>query len=141
MPMKLEAWPGRQVVPRTWAATTATSGGVVQAIKRADAARDYGAVCSCPIRSYRMLQYRLEREKDGGTLLTFNHTALWTDFGKTTEEEFRRGWSFIHEAVRKESGGRRVCGERRPGRRRPGDGRKSMCPFCIGSALLLGGKV
>jgi hypothetical protein len=45
------------------------------------------------------VQYRLSQE-DGGTLITFNHTAL----GLILEDHRKgvlKGWSFIHEGVRK----------------------------------------
>jgi len=62
--------------------------GVVQAIKRPTLLEITGPLfMSYPVVSN--VQYRLS-EKDGGTLLTFNHTALGLIW-KTTEEEFRRG--------------------------------------------------
>jgi len=96
---------GRQVVPRPgrqqrhfW--------GVVQAIKRPTLLEITGPLfMSYPVVSN--VQYRLS-EKDGGTLLTFNHTAL----GLILEDHRRgvsKGWSFIHEAVRKRAEASRLA--------------------------------
>src|SRR3981189_201412 len=97
MPMKLEAWPGGRWY-RDLGGDNGHFWGVVQAIKRPTLLEITGPLfMSYPVVSN--VQYRLS-EKDGGTLLTFNHTAL----GLILEDHRRgvsKGWSFIHEAVRK----------------------------------------
>jgi uncharacterized protein YndB with AHSA1/START domain len=97
MPMKLEAWPGGRWY-RDLGGNNGHFWGVVQAIKRPTLLEITGPLfMSYPVVSN--VQYRLS-EKDGGTLLTFNHTAL----GLILEDHRRgvsKGWSFIHEAVRK----------------------------------------
>ena len=97
MPMKLEAWPGGRWY-RDLGDNNGHFWGVVQAIKRPTLLEITGPLfMSYPVVSN--VQYRLS-EKDGGTLLTFNHTAL----GLILEDHRRgvsKGWSFIHEAVRK----------------------------------------
>src|SRR5216683_2502952 len=97
MPMKLEAWPGGRWY-RDLGGNNGHFWGVVQAIKRPILLEITGPLfMSYPVVSN--VQYRLS-EKDGGTLLTFHHTAL----GLILEDHRKGvtgGWSFIHEAVRK----------------------------------------
>jgi hypothetical protein len=52
---------------------------------------------SCPVVSN--LQYRLT-EVEGGTLLTFHHTALGL-IPDGYREGTQQGWTYLHEAVRK----------------------------------------
>lgn len=102
MPMKLEAWPGGR-----WYRDLGDGNGHlwahVQAIKKPTLLEFYGPLfMSYPVSSN--LQYRL-KEKDGGTLIEFRHTAL----GLITEEHRAgvvKGWTHIHEAVRKRAEGR-----------------------------------
>jgi len=97
MPMKLEAWPGGRWY-RNLVDNNGHSWGVVQAIKRPTLLEITGPL----FMSYAVvsnLQYRLS-EKDGGTLLTFHHTAL----GLILEDHRKGvtgGWKHIHEGVRK----------------------------------------
>ena len=97
MPMKLEAWPGGR-----WYRDLGDGSGHcwahVQAIKQPTLLEFYGPLfMSYPVSSN--VQYRL-KEKDGGTLIEFRHTAL----GLITEEHragVTKGWGHIHESVRK----------------------------------------
>jgi uncharacterized protein YndB with AHSA1/START domain len=97
MPMKLEAWPGGRWY-RDLGGNNGHFWGVVQAIKRPTLLEITGPLfMSYPVVSN--LQYRLS-EKDGGTLLTFRHSALGL-----IQEDHRagvsKGWAYIHEGVRK----------------------------------------
>jgi hypothetical protein len=97
MPMKLEAWPGGRWY-RDLGDGNGHFWGVVQAIKRPTLLEITGPLfMSYPVVSN--VQYRLS-EKDGGTLITFHHTALGL-----IQEDHRtgvsKGWSYIHESVRK----------------------------------------
>jgi hypothetical protein len=97
MPMKLEAWPGGRWY-RDLGDGNGHFWGVVQAIKRPTLLEITGPLfMSYPVVSN--VQYRLT-EKDGGTLITFHHTALGL-----IQEDHRtgvsKGWSYIHESVRK----------------------------------------
>jgi len=96
MPMKLEAC-RRQVVPRPgWQQRPLLGSGA--GYQAADVARDYGAVVhSYPVVSN--VQLPLERE-DGGTTAHFSPHALGL-YGMTTERVSSKGWSYIHESVRK----------------------------------------
>src|SRR5260370_6406760 len=91
MPMKLEAWPGGRWY-RDLGGNNGHFWGVVQAIKRPTLLEITGPLfLSYPVGSD--VQYRLS-EKDGGTLLTFNHTALvliLDDHRKGAS----KGWPFI----------------------------------------------
>ena len=97
MPMKLEAWPGGR-----WYRDLGDGNGHlwahVQAIKRPTLLEFVGPLfMSYPVASN--VQYRLS-EADGGTLITFHHTAL----GFISEDHRKgvsTGWSSIHERVRK----------------------------------------
>lgn len=96
MPMKLEAWPGGRWY-RDLGGNNGHFRGVVQAIKRPTLLEITGPLfMSYPVVSN--VQYRLS-ERDGGTLLTFHHTAL----GLILDDHRKgvsKGWSFIHEAVK-----------------------------------------
>ena len=97
MPMKLEAWPGGRWY-RDLGDNNGHFWGVVQAIKRPTLLEFTGPLfMSYPVVSN--VQYRLS-EKDGGTLITFHHTALGL-----IQEDHRRGvntgWGHINESVRK----------------------------------------
>ena len=97
MPMKLEAWPGGRWY-RDLGDGNGHFWGVVQAIKRPTLLEFTGPLfMSYPVCSN--VQYRLT-EKNGGTLITFHHTALGL-----IQEDHRtgvsKGWSYIHECVRK----------------------------------------
>jgi hypothetical protein len=99
MPMKLEAWPGGRWY-RDLGDGNGHFWGVVQAIKRPTLLEITGPLfMSYPVVSN--VQYRLT-EKDGGTLITFHHTALGL-----IQEDHRKGvssgWSRIHERVRKQA--------------------------------------
>lgn len=97
MPMKLEPWPGGR-----WYRDLGDNNGHfwanVQAIKRPTLLEFCGPLfMSYPVISN--VQYRLS-QKDGGTLITFHHTAL----GFIPEDNRARtsqGWAYIHECVRK----------------------------------------
>jgi hypothetical protein len=97
MPMKLEAWPGGRWY-RDLGDKNGHFWGVVQAIKRPTLLEITGPLfMSYPVVSN--VQYRLS-QKDGGTLLSFHHTAL----GLILDDHRKgvsKGWSFIHEAVKK----------------------------------------
>jgi hypothetical protein len=97
MPMKLEAWPGGRWY-RDLGDSNGHFWGVVQAIKRPTLLEITGPLfMSYPAVSN--VQYRLS-EKDGGTLITFHHTAL----GLILENHrtgVTGGWKYIHEGVRR----------------------------------------
>jgi hypothetical protein len=97
MPMKLEAWPGGRWY-RDLGDNNGHFWGVVQAIKRPTLLEITGPLfMSYPAVSN--VQYRLS-EKDGGTLITFHHTAL----GLILENHragVTGGWKYIHEGVRR----------------------------------------
>src|ERR1700687_233939 len=97
MPFTLEAWPGGRWY-RDLGDGNGHFWGVVQAIKKPTLLEISGPLfMSYPVISN--VQYRLT-EEHGVTLLTFHHTAL----GLILEDHRRgvsKGWSFIHEAVRK----------------------------------------
>jgi hypothetical protein len=99
MPMKIEPWPGGRWY-RDLGENNGHFWGVVQAIKRPTLLEISGPLfMSYPVVSN--VQYRLS-EKDGGTLITFHHTALGL-----IQEDHRKGvssgWSHIHERVRKQA--------------------------------------
>ena len=97
MPMKIEAWPGGR-----WYSDLGDGNGHfwgnVQAIKRPTLLEISGPLfMSSPATNN--LQYRLSEEK-GVTLITFRHSA----FGVILEEYregVKKGWSHMHEQVRK----------------------------------------
>src|SRR4029077_6846145 len=96
MPRKLEACPGGRWY-RDLGDNNGHFWGVVQAIKRPTLLEITGPLfMSYPVVSN--VQYRLS-EKDGGTLLTFHHTAL----GLILDDHRKgvsKGWSYIHQRVR-----------------------------------------
>jgi hypothetical protein len=97
MPMKLEAWPGGRWY-RDLGDNNGHFWGVVQAIKRPTLLEITGPLfMSYPAVSN--VQYRLS-EKNGGTLITFHHTAL----GLILEDHRKGvtgGWKHINEGVRR----------------------------------------
>jgi hypothetical protein len=97
MPLKLEPWPGGRWY-RDLGDKNGHFWGVVQAIKRPTLLEFTGPLfMSYPVMSN--VQYRLS-EKDGGTLITFHHTALGL-----IQDDHRagvgEGWTHINESVRK----------------------------------------
>ncbi len=97
MPMKIEPWPGGRWY-RDLGGDNGHFWGHVQAIKRPTLLEITGPLfASYPFASN--VQYRLS-EADGGTLITFRHTALGF-----IEEDLKRnvgkGWGAILERVRK----------------------------------------
>jgi len=96
MPMKLEAWPGGRWY-RDLGGNNGHFWGVVQAIKRPTLLEITGPLfMSYPAVSN--VQYRLNA-KDGGTLISFHHTAL----GLILEDHRKgvtKGWSYINDHVR-----------------------------------------
>lgn len=104
MPMKLEAWPGGRWY-RDLGDGNGHFWGTVQAIKRPALLEFAGPLfMSYPVANN--IQYRLS-EKDGGTLISFRHSALGL-----IQEDHRRGvstgWGKIHERVRKAAEGQAV---------------------------------
>jgi len=97
MPMKLEAWTGGRWY-RDLGDNNGHFWGVVQAIKRPTLLEITGPLfMSYPAVSN--VQYRLS-EKEGGTLITFHHTAL----GLILEDHRKGvtgGWKHINEGVRR----------------------------------------
>jgi hypothetical protein len=96
MPMKLEAWPGGRWY-RDLGGDNGHFWGHVQAIKRPTLLEIVGPLfASYPLASN--VQYRL-KEADGGTLITFRHTALGL-----IEDQHREGvvhgWSALLEMTR-----------------------------------------
>lgn len=99
--MKIEAWPGGR-----WYRDLGDGNGHfwanVQAIKRPTLLEFAGPLfASFPLVSN--VQYRLS-EVDGGTLISFKHTAL----GFVPEDQKPRmanGWAGMHERVRKQAEG------------------------------------
>jgi activator of Hsp90 ATPase-like protein len=97
MPMTLEPWPGGRWF-RDLGDGNGHFWGHVQAIKRPTLLEITGPLfMSCPVVSN--LQYRLT-EVDGGTLITFHHTALGL-IPDGYREGTLQGWTYLHEAVRK----------------------------------------
>src|ERR1700734_2224380 len=97
--MKIQPWPGGRW-DRDLGDNNAHSGATVQAIKRPTPLELTGPLfMSAPVLNN--LQYRLS-EKDGGTLITFRHTAL----GFVSDEHkagMTLGWAHIFELVRKQA--------------------------------------
>jgi uncharacterized protein YndB with AHSA1/START domain len=95
--LKIEPWPGGR-----WYRDLGDNNGhfwaVVQAIKRPTLLEFAGPMfASFPL--VNNVQYRLS-EAEGGTLISFRHTAL----GLLTDEhklEMPKGWSSMHERVRR----------------------------------------
>ena len=97
MPMTLEPWPGGRWF-RDLGDGNGHFWGHVQAIKRPTLLEITGPLfMSCPVVSN--LQYRLT-EVEGGTLITFHHTALGL-IPDGYREGTLQGWTYLHEAVRK----------------------------------------
>jgi len=141
MPMKLEAWPGGRWY-RDLGGNNGHFWGVVQAIKRPTLLEITGPLfMSYPVVSN--VQYRLS-EKDGGTLLTFNHTALGLIL-EDHREEFRRGGPLSMKPCGRERR-RRVCGERRRGGVVPATGEKYVSILhrqrtAVGGKFDIGGRI
>jgi len=104
IPLKIEPWPGGRWY-RDLDGDNGHLWGHVQAIKRPTLLEFYGPLMmSYPI--VNNVQYRLS-ETDGGTLIKFHHTAL----GLILDEHrtgVNRGWSHIHENVRKRAEAQRA---------------------------------
>ena len=97
MPMKIEAWPGGRWY-RDLGSDNGHLWGHVQAIKRPTLLEISGPLFA----SYPLLnnvQYRLS-ESNGGTLITFRHTALGF-IDDQHKQGVHKGWSSILEQVRK----------------------------------------
>jgi hypothetical protein len=97
LPMRLEPWPGGRWF-RDLGDDNGHFWGVVQAIKRPTLLEICGPLfLSAPVMSN--LQYRL-RPVDGGTLITFRHSAL----GFVPDDVRRNmgtGWSALHARVQR----------------------------------------
>lgn len=103
MPMKIEAWPGGRWF-RDLGADNGHCWGTVQAIKRPALLEISGPLfMSYPVVSN--LQYRLS-EEDGGTLIKFHHSALGL-IQDAHREGVNKGWTHLHESVRKRAEGKR----------------------------------
>jgi uncharacterized protein YndB with AHSA1/START domain len=104
MPLKIEAWPGGRWY-RDLGGENGHLWGHVQAIKRPMLLEFSGPLfMSYPV--VNNVQYRLS-EVDGGTLIKFHHTAL----GLIIEDHragVNRGWTHIHENVRKRAEAQRA---------------------------------
>jgi uncharacterized protein YndB with AHSA1/START domain len=103
MPMKIEAWPGGRWY-RDLGGDDGHFWGNVQAIKRPSLLEFCGPLMlSYPCVSN--VQYRLT-EKDGGTLITFRHTAMGF-IQDQQKEQMNMGWGSMNQRVRKvaEGGG------------------------------------
>jgi len=97
MPMTLEAWPGGRWL-RDLGDGNGHLWGHVQAIKRPNLLEITGPLMmSFAVSSN--LQYRL-KETDGGTLITFRHTALGL-FPDGYREALGQGWSLMFERIRR----------------------------------------
>jgi len=110
MPMTLEPWPGGRWF-RDLGGNNGHFWGNIQAIKRPTLLEINGPLfMSYPVVSN--LQYRLT-EVDGGTLITFRHTALGfiPDDHKAGMTE---GWAHMHELVRKKAEALSSGAKRRP---------------------------
>ena len=103
MRMTLEAWPGGRWF-RDLGGDNGHFWGVVQAIKKPTLLEICGPLfMSYPVTSN--LQYRL-KEVDGGTLISFRHSALGfipDDF----RQGMMRGWTALHDRVRTQAEARR----------------------------------
>jgi len=96
MPMKLEAWPGGR-----WYRDLGGENGHfwahVQAIKRPTLLEFCGPLFSS-LPCWSNVQYRL-KEKDGGTLIEFRHTAVGA-LGNEHREGVGKGWGELLERIR-----------------------------------------
>ena len=103
MPMVIEARPGGRWY-RDLGGDDGHFWGHVQAIKRPTLLEITGPLfMSMPVVSN--LQYRL-KEVDGGTLISFRHSALGfipDDF----RQNMMRGWTALHDRIRKQAEARR----------------------------------
>ena len=102
MPMVLEAWPGGRWY-RDLGNDNGHFWGHVQAIKRPTLIE----ICGPLFASYPFLsnvQYRLT-EKDGGTLITFRHTALG-QIEDQHREGVSKGWTSILDRIRERAEGK-----------------------------------
>lgn len=101
MPMKLEAWPGGR-----WYRDLGDGNGHfwanVQAIKRPTLIEFCGPLfASYPAMSN--VQYRV-KEQDGGTLITFRHSALGS-FQEDHKQGMVMGWTAILDKLKKRAEG------------------------------------
>jgi uncharacterized protein YndB with AHSA1/START domain len=97
MPLKIEPWPGGRWY-RDLGGNNGHFWGNVQAIKRPSLLEFCGPLmASFPLISN--VQYRLT-EKDGGTLITFRHTAMGF-VQDQMKEQMNMGWGSMNERVRK----------------------------------------
>ena len=97
LPMIIEPWPGGRWF-RDLGDNNGHFWGHVQAIKRPTLLEITGPLfMSYPVLSN--LQYRLT-EVEGGTLITFHHSALGL-IPDGYREGTSQGWTHLHEAVRK----------------------------------------
>src|ERR1700752_30580 len=97
LPMKLEPWPGGRWY-RDLGGDNGHFWGHVQAIKRPTLLEITGPLfMSSAVISN--LEYRL-KEVDGGTLLTFTHTALGF-IPDDHREGLTKGWTAMHQAVQR----------------------------------------
>ncbi|MEZ5403003.1 MAG: SRPBCC domain-containing protein [Bryobacteraceae bacterium] len=102
--MVLEAWPGGRWF-RDLGADNGHYWGTVQAIKRPTLLEITGPMfISAPVVSN--IQYRL-KEADGGTVITFRHSALGF-IPEAYREGLTRGWPPLLERVRKHAEATRV---------------------------------
>jgi uncharacterized protein YndB with AHSA1/START domain len=102
MPMKLEPWPGGRWY-RDLGNDNGHFWGNVQAIKRPTLIEISGPLfASYPLLSN--VQYRL-KESDGGTLISFKHTALGV-MDEQHREGVVHGWSSLLERTRAKAEGR-----------------------------------
>jgi uncharacterized protein YndB with AHSA1/START domain len=101
MPMKIEPWPGGRWF-RDLGGDNGHFWGNVQAIKRPTLLEITGPLfLSYPVISN--VQYRLA-EVDGGTLITFRHSALGF-IPDDIKSGMTRGWTHIHDRVRQKAEG------------------------------------
>lgn len=97
MPMKIEPWPGGRWY-RDLGGDDGHFWGHVQAIRRPALLEITGPLfASYPFVSN--VQYRLA-EADGGTLISFRHTALGT-IQEEHREGLGKGWASLHERIRR----------------------------------------
>ena len=97
MPLKIEPWPGGRWY-RDLGGNNGHFWGNVQAIKRPSLLEFSGPLMlSFPCVSN--VQYRLT-EKDGGTLITFRHTAMGF-IQDQQKEQMNMGWGSMNQRVRK----------------------------------------
>lgn len=103
MSMKIESWPGGRWY-RDLADDNGHLWGHVQAIKKPTLLEITGPLfMSYPVSNN--IQYRLS-EKDGGTLITFVHTALGL-IADDHRQGVNTGWTHINESVRKRAESKR----------------------------------